>query len=287
MSWTKFYDFNEVLEIKPFADEKGRATSWMCSFNGKMVKFQTRDGCVLKDKGKLDTHDCGIYWLRVNQTCKTHSSGYWDYIGLSDNRDSEKYQRGIYGRLADHIRKIQYIPHRSKFKYRLYNKDHDDGKSDWKIKKEKLITPAIEEKYLSRFKDKDFKDCQDFRDYFLTNNGEDLIEKDCSHEYAKLFSFNKKHLKTFDEIKKFMETNIQIRFFVIPKMSQDKPEKLYIEIAEALCFDAYKKKNNGEIPRLNDRDESKKLPWNGGNTFRKQDIQYVQEEINILNGLFL
>lgn len=284
MSWTKFYDFNEVLEMEPFADKKGRATSWMCSFNGKMAKFQTRDGCVLKDDGKLGTHDCGIYWLRVNQTCKTHSSGYWDYIGLSDNRESSKYQRGIYGRLADHIRKIQYIPHRSKFKYRLYNKDHDDGKSDNKIKEEKLITPALEEKYRSRFKDIDFEDCQDFRDYFLANNGEDLIEKDTSHEYAKLFSFNKKSLKTFADIKKFMETNIQIKFFVIPKMNQD---KLYIEIAEALCFDAYKKKNKGEIPRLNDRDESKKLACNGGNKFRDEDIQYVEKEINILKGFFL
>ena len=122
MSWTKFYGFNEVLEMEPFADKKGRATDWMCSFHGKMVKFQTRDGCVLKDDGKLDTHDCGIYWLRVIQTCKTHSSGYWDYIGLSDNRESNKYQRGIYGRLADHIRKIQYIPQRATIGKRLYTK---------------------------------------------------------------------------------------------------------------------------------------------------------------------
>ena len=144
-----------------------------------------------------------------------------------------------------------------------------------------MITPALKEKYLSRFKDQNFDDCQDYRDYFLTNNGEDLIEKDCGHEYAKLFSFNKKSLKTFGAIKEFMETNIQIKFFVIPKMPQD---KLYIEIAEALCFDAYKKKHKGEIPRLNDRDESKKLTCNGGNKFRDEDIQYVEEKINILKG---
>ena len=39
MSWTKFYDFNEVLEIKHFADKKGLARDWKCKFDGEILKF--------------------------------------------------------------------------------------------------------------------------------------------------------------------------------------------------------------------------------------------------------
>ena len=291
MSWTKFYDFNEVMQIMPFASDEGKAYEWKCSFNGVMSKFQTRDGCSLKQDGKLDSHYCGIYWIRVKQACKAHPSGTWDYIGLSDNRDSGEYQRGIFGRLADHIRKIQYLPHRSKFGYRLYNKEYDDGKSDNKIRKEKLLrtgrgrkgSTPLRNKYLSEFQRSDFSNCQVFRDHFRTKDGRDLIVKDCGHEFAEFFSLNKGELETFSDIKTFMETKIQIKFFVIPKMTKD---KLYIEIAEAMCLDAYKKKY-GLLPKLNMKDETIKLSWNGGNTFRDQDIHYVKEEINILNGFFL
>ena len=292
MSWTKFYDFNEVLEIKPFADKKGLARDWKCKFDGEMLKFQTRDGCFLKQDGPLDTHDCGIYWLRVKQTCDGHPSGLWEYIGLSKNRSGSEYQRGIFGRLADHIRKIQYLPHRSKFGYRLYNKEYDDGKSDEKIREEKLLrtgsgrkgSTPLRNKYLSEFQRNDFSNCQVFRDHFRTKGGRDLIVKDCGHEFAEFFSFNKGELETFSDIETFMKTKIQIKFFVIPKMTKD---KLYIEIAEAICLDAYKKKHKGLLPKLNIENEPKKLPWNGGDKFRDQDIQYVQKEINILNGLFL
>ena len=291
MSWTKFYDFNEVLEIKPFADKNGRARDWKCKFGEEMLKFQTRDGCFLKQKGPLKTHDCGIYWLRVNQTCDAHPSGKWEYIGLSKNRSGSEYQRGIFGRLADHVRKIQYIPHRSKFGHRMYKKEHGFGYSDKQITDKNLLragpknqtSTELRNKYVAEFQDSTFQDCQEFRDFFMKDDI-DLIKEDCGEEFAEFFNFNKDKLRVFDDICDFIESNIQIRFFVMPKMSNDKK---YIEVAEAICLDAYKKKHRGSLPKLNIDDESKKLPWNGGNTFRKQDIQYVQEEINILNGLFL
>ena len=290
MSWTKFYDFNEVLEIKPFADKNGRARDWKCKFGEEMLKFQTRDGCFLKQKGPLKTHDCGIYWLRVNQTCDAHTSGKWEYIGLSKNRSGSEYQRGIFGRLADHVRKIQYIPHRSKFGHKMYKKEHGFGYKDQQITDNNFLragpnntSTELRNKYVAEFQDSTFQDCQEFRDFFMKDDI-DLIKEDCGEEFAEFFNFNKDKLRVFDDICDFIESNIQIRFFVMPKMSNDKK---YIEVAEAICLDAYKKKHRGSLPKLNIDDESKKLPWNGGNTFRKQDIQYVQEEINILNGLFL
>ncbi len=289
MSWTKFYDFKEVLEIKHFAHEDGRARDWKCKFNGKMLKFQRRDGCFLKQNGPLDTHDCGIYWLRVEQTCHGHPSGLWEYIGLSKNRSGSEYQRGIFGRLADHIRKIQYLPHRSKFGYRLYNKEYDDGKSDKQIQNERLLrtekrlSTPLRNRYLNEFHGNDFPNCQAFRDHFRTKDGRDLIVKDCGSEFAEFFNINKGELQTFSDIKTFMETKIQIKFFVIPKMTKGK-DKLYIEIAEAMCLDAYKKNHEGFLPKLNITNEPKKLPWNGGDKFRDQDIQHVEKEINILNG---
>lgn len=290
MSWTKFYDFNEVLEIEPFADKNGGARDWKCKFAGEMLKFQTRDGCFRKQDGPLDTHDCGIYWLRANQTCDAHPSGKWEYIGLCKNRSGSEYQRGIFGRLADHVRKIQYIPHRSKFGHRMYKKEHGFGYTDQQITDNNFLragpnntSTELRNKYVAEFQDSTFQDCQEFRDFFMKDDI-DLIKEDCGEEFAEFFSFNKGELETFSDIKTFMETKVQIRFFVIPKMTKD---KLYIEIAEALCLDAYKKKHAGSLPKLNIEDETSKLPWNGGNTFRKQDIQYVQEEINILNGFFL
>lgn len=288
MSWTKFYDFNEVLEIKNFADKKGRARDWKCKFNGKMLKFQTRDGCSLKQDGPLNTHDCGIYWLRVKQTCHGHPSGFWEYIGLSKNRSGSAYQRGIFGRLADHIRKIQYLPHRSKFGHRMYKKENGFVLSDKQITDNNLLragpknktSTELRNRYVAEFQDCDFLDCQKFRDFFMKNDI-DLIKEDCGEEFAEFFNFNKDKLRKFDDICKFIESNIQIRFFVIPKMLNDKK---YIEVAEAICLDAYKKKHKGLLPKLNISDESNKLPWNDGNKFRDEDIKYVEEKINILKG---
>ena len=86
MSWTNFYNFNDILEINPFAHKEGLSRDWKCSFDGEMSKFAKRDGCILNEGGEFKNDDCGIYWLRANQPCKSHPSGVWDYIGESKNR---------------------------------------------------------------------------------------------------------------------------------------------------------------------------------------------------------
>ena len=62
----------------------------------------------------------------ANEICEDHPSKVWDYIGLSNSRTANPYQRGIYGRLADHIRKIQHIPERRLFSVRMFQRDNPD-----------------------------------------------------------------------------------------------------------------------------------------------------------------
>ncbi len=288
MNWTRFYNFNELLIIEPFAHKEGNSIDWKCRFNGEMLRFQKRDGCLLKQDGKLHNDDCGIYWIRVNKLCRDHPSKVWEYIGLSDNRTGAPYQRGIYGRLADHIRKIQYIPHRSKFAHKMFKKENGFKKSDSQITREKLLinqgaSTELRNRYVAEFQDCDFQNCQEFRDFFKKEDI-DLIKEDCGEEFAAFFNFNKEHLKEFSDIRNYLESNVQIRFFVIPKMTN---QKKYIEIAESICHDAYKKLNQGCLPKLNDRDESQKLSCNDGTNFKIEEENYVKNEIKILDGFKL
>ena len=89
MKWTKFYNFNEVLDIKPFAHKDGRAAGWKCKFNGLEAKFATRDGCQLKQNNHLDNDDCGIYWLRANEICE-EDIRFCENIGLNGLKIIEK-----------------------------------------------------------------------------------------------------------------------------------------------------------------------------------------------------
>ena len=299
MKWTKFYNFNEVLDIKPFAHKDGRATGWKCKFNGLEAKFATRDGCQLKQNNHLDNDDCGIYWLRANEICEDHPSKVWDYIGLSNSRTAAKYQRGIYGRLADHIRKIQHIPERPLFSVRMFQRDNPDFRirrpeeiikmlKETSGKKNKNIT--LYEEYVEELGDANFENCQEFRDLFADKDGKDYI---CSTApFRDLFNSHKSLLKTFADIEKYLHENIKLRFFIIPKM---KRESLYIELAEAISHQEYKQKFEGHIPKLCSDDESLKLAQNGELKKVKKrdpefdltkDTSYVQNEIGILNGFW-
>ena len=99
-------------------------------------------------------------------------------------------------------------------------------------------------------------------------------------------------MKTFGDIETYLHENIKLRFFIIPKM---KRESLYIELAEAISHQEYKRKFEGHIPKLCSDDESLKLAQNGGlKKVKKRDLEfdltkdtsYVQNEIGILNGFW-
>ena len=111
MTWSKFYNFEEILISNPYVNPHGKIKNWSTNLEGKHGRLAKAHGCTLNPEGKLDNDACGLYMIRIKGAGT--KSGFYDYIGMAtDYKAAALIQRGIFGRLTDHYRKIICLPHR-------------------------------------------------------------------------------------------------------------------------------------------------------------------------------
>ena len=122
--WSELKSFGDYCKINSYVDESKKG-------NGKWrITLEKRTGLLSMSSGldplkesvlnnyKYNIKDIpqGVYFIRIIGANKLQASIFIDYIGrASVNTDSKAniLQRGIYGRIVDHYRKIVGLPSRS------------------------------------------------------------------------------------------------------------------------------------------------------------------------------
>lgn len=182
----------------------------------------------------------GVYWIRVlKDGIKKDNNQHFDYIGKS--AASGKYatfQRGIFGRVYDHYRKLVHLPAR--------------GKIDTYIK---LKYPTLTDKErIDHFSGQAFEDYDALRDYFSILEKGSLISTHTPDPWVECYSYAANRLRTYDEIVEFFSTKVLFRFNYITNRSDQEIAK-----AEGLALREYYYRYGKRYPRLNSRDEAKGL----------------------------
>ena len=119
MSWTKFKPFTDFIDIQRYTGHEGRPGEWMTRLErDDLEHFSKAEGVKPKSQSLLDwcfnnVSPCGLYFIRVKDesAVKLTKSGFYDYIGMASGEQSvAAFQRGIFGRLFDHYRKLVNLP---------------------------------------------------------------------------------------------------------------------------------------------------------------------------------
>ena len=252
--------------------------------SGEVFDYKRKDDS--KEPCKIT---CGVYFIRVDDESarnnKETPSGYYDYIGLSSNFKKNDFQSGIFGRLFDHYRKLVCLPSRGNFgelitKYHLgIDLSHLSNEQKKNEIKEKYKTRAIQ-----HLKDQHFKNYDELRDYFGASHiGENLDLYGTTENFHKVFQECKERndLNSIEGINKFFKEKVRLAFYKhnfsgnskflladgTPKLSKNGTPHIngkwkefieFISKGEGLALATYKK-DYGELPFLNSRDEIKRV----------------------------
>lgn len=199
IQWSEFYKFDQILKLDHWVVDKADKNEWRTTLEGRNGDLAKRDGCLLQqsENNPLKNDYCGLYMLRADNDNIGDDSGYCDYIGMSSAITPGPYQRGIYGRLADHVLKIQFLPPRVRI-----------GKCFQKIMQGHSI-----EHYRSVFSKKEFSDYEELREFFKKD---DKYQYSSTKKFKEFFEANKELLKTYKDVKEFLYEKVKIRFLNIP-----------------------------------------------------------------------
>ena len=286
MPWEKFKPFTDYIDIQRYTGYQGRAGEWMTRLERDDLEyFSQAEGVKPKSQSLLDwsSHNevspCGLYFIRVKDesAVKLTESGYYDYIGMASGEQSgAPFQRGIFGRLFDHYRKLVNLPDRGKFNT-LIQKYHL-GIEDSNLQRENK--PAA----IKLLKNQNFHNIEQLRIFFasphLKSNEEGKPRLAASwNEYGTteyfLHVFNQcresNNLDTIAGIQDFFRDKVEVSFFIVGGRGAKFTQK--VAKGEGLALATYMQKY-GETPFLNKSDEVQ-----GFNTLPKDDDEKNKETI--------
>lgn len=235
--WNKPLNALELVSFKHLIDPAGRGRSWKSTIEGVQGGFAERDGFSLNPKGPMKADDCGVYWIHIDGP----RSKNFDYIGRSANYQADRYQRGISGRIFDHLRKILALPKRGQFGSAI-------------MKSQNVTTKVGAQKLLSKQK---FENYADFR-RFLTVSDTGEYGYHIEEKFLKAFQSFSHEMETYESIKKFLSTRVSISFNCLYPSPDSKTAKRHFgeEIAKTEGLAIHEFLNiKGELPNLNSRDE--------------------------------
>lgn len=246
--WTELKPFDNYCNIKSYVGHEGKTGSrkknWHTTLEKEQGFLSMSEGCSAIDKSILDnykykTEDIpqGVYFIRIIGAKGLHPSNCFDYIGRSSTDPKKKaaiFQRGIFGRIFDHYRKIVGLPARQSI-----NKYIEQG-YPMLIKDEERIL---------KFADQKFNDYEELRQFFK-NCSNTIYEKDTTKRFLKVNNFFKDELKTIRSIKEFFNQGVFLSFNIY----SGKEKIPNISKGEGLALQAYKNKF-GEYPFLNEQNE--------------------------------
>jgi hypothetical protein len=222
----------------------GAGNQWQSEIDGRKGNFATRDGFRAKQDGPLSGLSCGVYFIRVMPASSQGNT--YDYIGLSAAYSAQPYQRGIPGRLGDHMRKLCCLPHRTEF-----------GTS---IATAQGISLDEAPEWLSRQK---FASYAEFRNAFRLNQpNKNRFAFTIEENFMRCFVENERHLQSYDDIVRFFKDRVLVSFNQIdspPEHARESTIRSFIaKIAkiEGLAMQAYAMRYKN-LPNLNSVDETR------------------------------
>ena len=241
MAWTDFKPFSEHFQVKHYVGHAGRRGKWTTTLEGCTGYLSQSEGLFPIDGGLFDYRKLnrdnipvGVYWIRIHSDKK-----YYDYIGRSSaGGNYSKMQHGIFGRVADHYRKIIHLPDRGKIGKYIKEKSGLDTR----------------EECIERFKSARFDNYEELRNYFTDDSGKSFIKRDIPEPFQKMHEKIQYSLQDIKSIKKFFEENVEFRYHYIQTRSDKDIAK-----AEGLALREYFYRYGKKYPFLNTRDETRGL----------------------------
>ena len=246
--WKEWRPFTEYFNINPYVGHPGRPTKWKTTLEGTFGDLSQHHGLAPLPGAAFDFNQVieppkGVYFIRIHgvENCK-HPSGFYDYIGLSSALGTSQ-QAGIYGRVADHYRKIVGLPHRGKLKYVIWDRHRPDLKGN-------------EEATHEYFKDCEFENYESLREF--VNRGAETRGSSGDGNWSALPDEVMNKLTTFASIREFFEKNVRFSYnaYTPSKKSESMQDRVQEEVAKAegLALAAYIERHR-QKPFLNVRNE--------------------------------
>ena len=204
IQWSKFYKFDKILRLEHWVVDGADKNKWRTTLEKRNGDLAQRDGCLLQENesNPLKNDYCGLYMLRAPNNNIDDDDGFCDYIGMSSAMVPAPYQRGIYGRLASHVLKMQFLPERGKLK-NYYSQ---------------LMPGRSLAHYRSKFSMMEFDDYEHLRNSFK-KDGEYVFGDSSTEKFKNFYMANKQFLKTYEHLRNFFNEKIKIRFLNVPYCS--------------------------------------------------------------------
>ena len=264
--WTKFKPFTDFIDIRRYTGYQLSRRDWRTRLErNELEYFSNAEGVIPRPGSLLDWNidnasPCGLYFIRIKDESAANStkSGYYDYIGMAAGEQTQSpFQRGIFGRLFDHYRKLCNLPARGKFntliqKYQLGIEDNTLQRTN---KPEAL--KLLEAQY--------FDNIEQLRIFFASPHLKDNEEGQPSQaastsEYGTTNNFlhvfkqcrQTNNLNTFEGIQEFFRNRVELSFFRVDGRGPQFTQK--VSKGEGLALATYIQKY-GETPFLNANDE--------------------------------
>ena len=205
MSWTKWYEFDELFKFEGLTSSKSRSgfITTIDGVKGGLTRwngFLERQDTVIYPRNLQSRAEipCGIYMIRVKgKTSKETSpkSQYFDYIGRAGGiMNSSKKTNGFLSRIPDdHFRKLINIPQRGFVKQGMKEVYQARGVQNW----------------LSELENETFT-TQSYRDFL---EGTYHIEAN----FKSFFDLNQDMLGDTRAIQDFFKRNVRIRFLFLSR----------------------------------------------------------------------
>lgn len=265
--WTEFKPFTEYIDIRRYTGHEGRPGEWMTMLeSNKLEHFSMAEGVMPQPGSLLDWNNndgvspCGLYFIRVKDesAVKRANSEYYDYIGMAAGEQTQsQFQRGIFGRLFDHYRKLCCLPERGLFN-KLIQKYHF-GIED----RQQQI--ANKPQAIKLLKEQTFENIEQLRIFFASphlkkNDEGNSIRAASLGEYGTTENFlnvfkqcrETNNLNTFTGIQEFFRNKVELSFFIVPPGGPTFTQ--LVAKGEGLALATYIQKY-GRTPFLNKRNE--------------------------------
>lgn len=244
--WSEFRPYSNYCTINHYVGHEGKTgnkKNWRTTLENKFGFLSMCDGCIASDNSVLNnytynTEDIpqGVYFLRIIGSKEFHTSNCFDYIGRSSTNPGAQaaiFQRGIFGRIFDHYRKIVGLPARGSIDKYL-----------------KIGYPELtKEERILKLANQDFNDYEELRQFFKGCSNT-TYKKDSTKNFLKVTNLFKHQLKTLDSIKDFFNQKV----FLSLNIYSGKEYIPNISKGEGLALQAYKNKF-GDYPFLNEQNE--------------------------------
>ncbi len=248
VGWKEWRPFTEYFQINPYVGHPGKPTQWKTTLEGTFGDLSQDHGLAPLPETALDFKTVtaplkGVYFIRIHgvENCK-HPSGFYDYIGLSSAKGTSQ-QAGIYGRVADHYRKIVGLPGRGDIKKLIWDRHRPDLRGN-------------REDTHEYFKDQKFENYESLREFF--NKGAKTSDSSGDGNWSALPEEVMNKLTTLVSIREFFQKNVRFSYnaYTPSKKSGSGNDRVQEEVAKAegLALAAYIE-GHGEIPFLNVRNE--------------------------------